>query len=93
MVQCITKQIETIVKTLGEEGTLRVCSVGCGDGKLDKKIMRELATAHSALTIKYVGVGLCEQVEGEMEGVGDNVLVQVVAKDYSELSKECLTVC
>ena len=60
MVQCITKQIETIVKTLGEEGTLRVCSVGCGDGKLDKKIMRELATAHSALTIKYVGVGLCE---------------------------------
>ena len=91
MAQWLTKQAEKVIETLGQ-GTLHVCSVGCGDGKLDKEILASLSAAHPALTIEYVGVGLCEQVceevAREMEGVGDNVVVQVIARDYSELSKE-----
>ena len=92
MAQWILKQVEQSLGALGEKGTFRVCSVGCGDGTLDKEIIGGLAAAHPGLAIEYVGVGLCEQgceeVEGEMEDVGENVVVQVVAKDYSELSKD-----
>jgi len=48
--------------------------------------------SNPSLEIQYIGVGLCEQgceeVEGELEGLAENIIVQVVAKDYAELSKE-----
>ena len=92
MAQWIITQVEKTLEGLGKKESFRVCSVGCGDGMLDKQVIRELAAAHPALAIEYVGVGLCEQgceeVEGEMESVGDNVVVQVVAKDYNELYKD-----
>ena len=88
----ILKQVEQSMKVALGKTSFQVCSVGCGDGALDKQVLEELAAAHPTTEIQYVGVGLCEQgceeVEAKMEGLAGNVMVQVVAKDYSELSKE-----
>lgn len=90
MAQCIALQVEKTCET--SEKVFRICSVGCGDGKLDNKILSLLVTAHPELEIEYVGVGLCEQACEEvlsvMEGIGEKVKVQVIAKDYSELSND-----
>ena len=93
LAQVIVQQVEKTVGTVGGgERVFRLCSVGCGDGKLDRKILSLLVAAHPQLGVEYVGVGLCEQgceeVEGVMEGVGEGVKVRVVARDYGELSKE-----
>ena len=90
MAQCISSHLERAME--GFEGTFRLCSVGCGDGRLDRKVLSQLVGARPGLTLEYVGVGLCEQgceeVLVEMEGVGEGVSVTTLARDYSELSKE-----
>lgn len=90
MAEWIGKQVEQTLEALRKKESFHVCSVGCGDGVLDKKIIGMLSAAHPSLAIHYVGVGLCEQgceeVERKMEDVGDNVVVQVVASDYSDIS-------
>ena len=92
MAECLAAQVEKTLETVGREGPFRLCSVGCGDGRLDRKILARLVTSHPGLDLEYVGVGLCEQgceeVLGEMEGVGEGVKVTTVARDYSELSRE-----
>lgn len=88
----VLKEVRKTVELAQDKSSFRICSVGCGDGSLDKQILTELAVSNPSLEIQYVGVGLCEQgceeVEGELEGLAENVIVQVVAKDYAELSKE-----
>ena len=92
MARCLAGQLGKALETEGTEGPLRLCSVGCGDGKLDRKTLAELLASHPGLAVEYVGVGLCEQsceeVEGEVGGVGERVKVRAVARDYSELSRE-----
>ena len=86
---CIASHLE---RALGTRETFRLCSVGCGDGKLDRRMLSKLVSAHPGLDIEYTGVGLCEQgceeVMGEMEGVGERVKVRAVARDYSELTRD-----
>ena len=88
----IAAQVAKALESVGTEGPFRLCSVGCGDGKLDRKILAKIVASHPGLALEYVGVGLCEQgceeVLGEMEGVGEGVEVKTVARDYSELSRE-----
>ena len=92
IVHCLAAQVAKVLESVGREGPFRLCSVGCGDGKLDRKILARIVASHPGLALEYVGVGLCEQgceeVLGEMEGVGEGVEVKTVAMDYSELSRE-----
>ena len=89
---CLAAQVDKVLEGVAREGVFRLCSVGCGDGKLDTRILGRLVEAHPGVELEYVGVGLCEQgceeVLGEMEGVGEGVRVRTVARDYSELSRE-----
>ena len=89
---CVLKEVRKTVEMAQDKSTFRICSVGCEDGSLNKQILTELAVSNPSLEIQYIGVGLCEQgceeVEGELEELAENIIVQVVAKDYAELSKE-----
>ena len=89
---CLAAQVDKVLEGVAREEPFRLCSVGCGDGKLDRRILGRLVEAHPGVELEYVGVGLCEQgceeVLGEMEGVGEGVRVRTVARDYSELSRE-----
>lgn len=90
-VHCLTSQVKEALEAVGG-GTFRLCSVGCGDGMLDRKILLGLVDSGLNQDLEYVGVGLCEQgseeMVGRMEGVGERIKVRGVARDYSELTRE-----
>ena len=44
------------MQTRNNKTTLRICSLGCGDGKLDKLIIEEIQFKYSHLMIEFVGV-------------------------------------
>ena len=72
-------------RVLGEGGpALRLCSIGCEDGTLDKIILDGL----KEIKVDYVGLETDEQVcEAAMEklaGVSPNISVKTVMVDYEE---------
>jgi SAM-dependent methyltransferase len=67
-------------------GVLRICSIGCEDGKLDRLILEGLKN----MKIEYVGLDTDEQVvEGALEklqGVSPSIDTNAVAVDYEEVN-------
>ena len=45
-----------MMQTKNNKTILRICSLGCGDGKLDKLIIEEIQLNYSHLMIEFVGV-------------------------------------
>jgi len=63
---------------------VRVCSIGCGDGSLDREILQSLKKAE----VQYVGLDMDEQVVEEalenLSKLSSNVQAETEAVDYEE---------
>lgn len=68
------------------EGVLRICSIGCEDGQLDRLILEGL----DDVKVQYMGLDTDELVvEGALErlqGLSPNIETNAVAVDYEEMS-------
>lgn len=66
-------------------GVIRVCSIGCGDGTLDRIILEAL----KEIKVQYVGLDMDEQViEGAMETLSDippPIELKAIAADYEDI--------
>lgn len=80
--QRIIAQAQNCVKRCS--GSLRICSIGCEDGKLDRLILEGV----KGVKVQYVGLDTDEQiVDGALEklrGISPNIDVNVLAVDYEE---------
>lgn len=86
--QVTSQRIITALKSVKKESkNFRVCSIGCGDGKLDKLI---LEGCRDTTIIQYVGLDIDEQVvdgaEEILAGISLNIETSTVAVDYEDLS-------
>ena len=92
--QRIVEKAKALIESSGSK-EFRICSVGCEDGSLDRVVLGELSKAHPSVKILYTGIEIDEQVcdvaEERLNDVASNVKVEIVAKDYEELSKEDFT--
>ena len=91
----ISQRIVEKAKALIESSSpkeLRICSVGCEDGSLDKVVLDELSKAYPSIKFHYTGIEMDEQVaeaaEDRLTETASNVQVEFVFKDYEELSKD-----
>lgn len=82
--QRIITQTQRCVKECG--GILRICSIGCEDGKLDRLILEGLKDAR----VQYVGLDTDEQTVEEasekLQGVSPNIEASVMVADYEEVN-------
>lgn len=81
----ITHALGHSQRMVGDDGhTLRVCSVGCEDGTLDKTILEGL----KQIKVDYVGLEtdeqLCEAAMEKLGGVYPNIGVSTAVVDYEE---------
>ena len=86
--QVTSQRIITALRSAKKESKkFRVCSIGCGDGKLDKLI---LEGCQDTTIIQYVGLDIDEQVvdgaEEILAGTLLNIEISTVAVDYEDLS-------
>ena len=90
--QKIIEKAKLIIEASGSSQEFRICSVGCEDGSLDRILLSELSKAFPSIKLHYTGVEVDEQVcdaaEDKLTGVATNVEIEMVAKDYEELSKD-----
>lgn len=67
-------------------GTLRICSVGCEDGKLDRLILEGL----KSVQVQYVGLDtdelIVEAALDRLQGLSSNIEAKTVAVDYEEVN-------
>ena len=68
------------------------CSVGCEDASLDLVILQKLAKALPDMKFKYTGINgdECEVAEETLSELGPNFQVELVVRDYEELTKDGL---
>ena len=69
-------------------GFLRVCSIGCEDGTLDRTILEGL----KEVKVQYVGLEVdeqaCEAAMDKLAGVFPNIEVSTVVVDYEDMNEE-----
>ena len=87
--EVISKRISSYLishgqKVMGAGNTIRVCSIGCQDGSLDRNILAELGKRQ----IEYVGLesdeDLCESASEKLGSISSNISVSTTAVDYEE---------
>lgn len=70
----------------------QICSIGCGDGSLDQRILSDLVKLFPSTTFHYMGTDaddqICEVAESKLKGLAPNVEVEVLVKDYQELEDD-----
>ena len=70
----------------------RICSIGCGDGALDRHILSNLVKLFPNVTFHYTGIDadeeICEVAESKLEDLAPNLQGKVQVEDYQELEEE-----
>ncbi len=93
--QWIVNRIATLVSKQGEQ-EFQICSIGCEDATMDSIVLRKLSKALPDKKFKYTGIAADEQafeiVEEtlELDNLGANITVELLERDYEELTNEGL---
>lgn len=89
------KNVDLIVETASEMittqhmKTFQLCSIGCGDGEFDRRILSRLTTAFPNVRLQYVGVDVNEvscQTARELLKQIQGVEVEVKRRDLQQLN-------
>ena len=56
ILKSVYDKILTHIKRSGDQKAYRICSLGCGNGKLDKQILNQLAKGSPGLKFEYLGL-------------------------------------
>ena len=90
--QKILEKAKVLIGSTCATKEFRICSVGCEDGSLDRLLLSELSKAFPSIKFHYTGIEVdeqaCDVAEDRLKGVASNVDIEMVAKDYEELSKD-----
>ena len=90
--QRIVEKAKALIGSAGGSKEFRICSVGCEDGSLDKLFLSQLSKCFPSIRFHYTGIEMDEQVcdaaEDKLTGIATNVEVELITKDYEELSKD-----
>ena len=69
----------------------RVCSIGCGDGRLDGDILSTLTIGNPDIQIQYAGIDIsktfCKIAEENLKP-GKNVNVKIYNQDFMDFTDE-----
>ena len=69
----------------------RVCSIGCGDGRLDEDILATLTRENPDIKIQYAGIDISEtfcKIAHENLKPGKNVNVKIYNRDFMDFTDE-----
>ena len=76
----------------GSQELLRVCSVGCADGMMDKVPLTEVSGKYPDVIIEYVGIEInpesCSRAKKNLSGLPYNVTI--VNKDFMDIDVESI---
>ena len=90
--QRIVDKAKALIESPVASKEFRICSIGCEEGSLDQIVLSELSKAFPSVKFHYTGIEMDEQVcdvaEDKLTNMASNVEVEVVTKDYEELSKD-----
>ena len=66
--------------------SLRICSLGCGDGSLDKLILHEILRKYPNIAIEFVGVEInaarCSEAQKQLVFPGCSVKITMYNQDF-----------
>lgn len=65
IMDAILKEASKQIALKEKAKALRICSLGCGNGNLDKSVLDEIMSKHPDVIIEYVGVEISEFVCNE----------------------------
>ena len=89
----VVGKVKELIRVSGQN-EFSICSVGCEDGALDLIILQELSKALPVEKFKYTGINVDEQVceiaEETLQDVGPNIDVELLVRDYEELTEDGL---
>ncbi len=80
-----------LVASRNQEGSFRVCSIGCGDGLVDNDILSALATEYPDRHVQYVGIDVSEtycQLAKDNLKPGRNVDISILNQNFLNFSSE-----
>ncbi len=80
-----------LIASKNQDGSFRVCSIGCGDGLVDNDILSTLATEYPHFKIQYVGIDVSEaycQLAKDNLKTRSNVEIEVLHQNFLDYSVE-----